>query len=816
MNKLEGLPTVHYISLEESVDRRNNLENWFQKYNITNYVPHLFKRYEEGDYELVGPMVHLLLEGSKGPITSHFLVLKEWYEKTEEPYTIVVEDDLSLETVQYWNFTWKDFYQNLPEDWNCIQLGTIREYSCNQYYFEKRKDSDWLAVAYLIKRDYVKFLLDRYYSSDIFTLDIKEFGCIPVIEQLLFLSPIGGVYSFPLFVEDCVNTTSSIVMGEHRINGQGYFHHESYNDVINWWKETGTTLTIEQVMKGKINHIYQDPQFGENWFSYPNLYKNIVKKFPSKSKFVEIGSWKGKSSAFMAVEIANSYKDIDFYCVDTWKGGPDHQDRDDLHNLYETFIENMKSLENYYIPMRMTSIESSQKFEDKSLDFVFIDASHEYEDVKNDIIAWLPKVKTGGIIAGHDYYVDSYDYFPGVKQAVGETLGKYELEFDQDCWICVVKGNEEILSELVNFSLDTENSEKNYALAKWYEEQGHTAPAHTYYLRSAERTNDKVLAYQALIRASFCYNRQGSRDGTEKVLLENALMLLPERPEAYYFLSLIYEKKTEWQNCYIFANLGLEKYKKPIDSIDLPEYQGEYLLIFQKAVSSWWWGKGDESRKLFSYLQKNYYSIMSETHKKLIDENMQKIDDDIFENEYKNACKTPSDINEHLPILYDLAKKCSHITEMGVRFGASTRAFLNANVTLRSYDIFMEESVSNLFKKAKEIGKDVEYIIEDVNNIEIEETDLLFLDTWHQYYQVKNELKLHANKVKKYIIFHDTYSYGLKGEPITGVEANQQQEYNQNLIGILPAIVEFMIDNPNWNFILHKINNNGLTVIERT
>jgi len=41
MNKLKNLPTIHYISLEESIDRRNNLENWFKKYNITNCVPHI-------------------------------------------------------------------------------------------------------------------------------------------------------------------------------------------------------------------------------------------------------------------------------------------------------------------------------------------------------------------------------------------------------------------------------------------------------------------------------------------------------------------------------------------------------------------------------------------------------------------------------------------------------------------------------------------------------------------------------------------------------------------------------------------------------
>lgn len=624
MSKLKGLPPIHCVSLEESVSRRNNLENWFEKYNITNYTPHLFHRYQEGDCELVGPLAHMLALGSKGPITSHFKLLKNWYRYADEPYALIIEDDLSLETVEYWNFTWEEFFDNLPENWNCIQLSLIREYECEQYHFEIRRDKDWSAAAYLIKRDYVKFLLDRYYPDDIFTLDIKEYNCIPVIEQLLFLSPIGGVYSFPLFVEDCENTKSTFVNDYANENGQGSFHHSSYRNTIRWWKSIGNKLTIQDIMKGKINHIYQEPQFGENWFSYPNLYSEMVKKFPSGSKFVEIGSWKGKSSSFMSVEIANSYKDIDFYCVDTWEGSVEHKGEYDLETLYETFISNMKPLENYYTPVRMTSLEAAKQFEDNSLDFVFIDASHEYEDVKNDIIAWLPKVKSGGVLAGHDYYIE-YDYFPGVKQAVNECFNQNEIILNEDCWAYNVDRSNYKMDKLTDFSLDTENAEKNYNLARWYENQGHTAPAHTFYLRAAERAENTDLAYQALIRASFCYRSQGSRDATEKVLLENALNLNPKRPEAYYYLSLFYERKQEWQNCYTYANLGLQCYENKFEHIDVPEYEGKQLLIFQKAVSSWWWGKGQECRDLFLHLIDNYWDVLNDTHKKSVENNISRL-----------------------------------------------------------------------------------------------------------------------------------------------------------------------------------------------
>ena len=178
-----------------------------------------------------------------------------------------------------------------------------------------------------------------------------------------------------------------------------------------------------------MNHIYQESKFGENWFTYPKLYSEMVKKFSSGSTFVEVGVWKGKSASYMAVEIANSNKDIKFYCVDNWLGSIEHQNNLELPKLFEIFTSNMSSLRDYYIPIKMDSIESAKKFEDNSLEFVFIDASHEYEDVKNDISAWLPKVKNGGILAGHDYH------HPPIKEAIKYHQLKIESRTDEDCWI---------------------------------------------------------------------------------------------------------------------------------------------------------------------------------------------------------------------------------------------------------------------------------------------------------------------------------------------------------------------------------------------
>jgi predicted O-methyltransferase YrrM len=180
-----------------------------------------------------------------------------------------------------------------------------------------------------------------------------------------------------------------------------------------------------------MDHIYNEPQFAENWFTYSNFYSEMVKKFPSESKFVEIGCWKGRSASCMAVEIANSGKNIDFYCVDHWKGSSEHIAMGiDLSTLYDTFKTNMDPVKDYYTDIKLNSVDAAATFADETLDFIFIDASHEYESVKSDISAWLPKLKVGGIISGHDYH------YPPVKQAVDENnFSDLQINAAEDVWI---------------------------------------------------------------------------------------------------------------------------------------------------------------------------------------------------------------------------------------------------------------------------------------------------------------------------------------------------------------------------------------------
>jgi len=173
-----------------------------------------------------------------------------------------------------------------------------------------------------------------------------------------------------------------------------------------------------------------------------------------------------------------------------------------------------------------------------------------------------------------------------------------------------------------------------------------------------------------------------------------------------------------------------------------------------------------------------------------------------FKQDFIDAVNTPSDINEHLPLMNILAKLCTHVTEFGVRWGTSSKVWLNNNVILRAYDIATTTEATDLFDHAQKAGKDAQLIIQDTLSLEaIEPTDLLFIDSLHTYKQVSGELT-YAKFVNKFIILHDTVLFG-----------NQGQDHSYP--GIWHAVHEFLSTNKEWTILEHRSNNNGLTVLAR-
>ena len=175
-----------------------------------------------------------------------------------------------------------------------------------------------------------------------------------------------------------------------------------------------------------------------------------------------------------------------------------------------------------------------------------------------------------------------------------------------------------------------------------------------------------------------------------------------------------------------------------------------------------------------------------------------------IEEEYKLVCDCPSDINEHLPTLRRYAEQCVHVTELGTRWGNSDIAFMAARPEhFISYDVQYNSRIDYLKKVSHDTGISFDFRLENVEQIELEETDLLFIDTNHHVEQCSVELRLHADKARKFIVFHDTTTFWEKGQ---GWEEGHGLRY---------AIEPFLESHPEWQIAERFMNNNGLMILKR-
>jgi GR25 family glycosyltransferase involved in LPS biosynthesis len=255
MYKLFNFPSVNVITIPENEDRLNILKDQFYSYNVKNLNVNLFKKYSPGDCIIEGSYVDKTTQHHMGCITSHLKSIKNWYKNTNEEYAIFCEDDLSLETVSYWNFDWCTFFSALPKNWGCIQLVLVKEYDINNFEktFQKRNWDQWSACCYMITRSYAKKLLDNYYPNQTFILNYSGIDecrrksshicwVYPTSENILY-SLLEPVYSCPLFVENMTfSTSTNLFTTKEEYIHQGLGHVNSYNQIMEWWKMGGLNL----------------------------------------------------------------------------------------------------------------------------------------------------------------------------------------------------------------------------------------------------------------------------------------------------------------------------------------------------------------------------------------------------------------------------------------------------------------------------------------------------------------------------------------------------------------------------------------------
>jgi len=198
----------------------------------------------------------------------------------------------------------------------------------------------------------------------------------------------------------------------------------------------------------------------------------------------------------------------------------------------------------------------------------------------------------------------------------------------------------------------------------------------------------------------------------------------------------------------------------------------------------------------------------------------------VIDQKYIERCANPSDINEHLPTLARYASECNHVTECGVRSVVSSYAFAHAlknknDNKLIQVDLETNENISKFKDECSKESVNIRFYKMDSLKCPIETTDLLFIDTWHVYGQLKRELARWNEYVGKYIIMHDTTVDEWAGETIR-LKWNPKQQSEDSGIpvheitkGLWPAIREFLKEHPEWKLRERYSNNNGLTILER-
>ena len=193
---------------------------------------------------------------------------------------------------------------------------------------------------------------------------------------------------------------------------------------------------------------------------------------------------------------------------------------------------------------------------------------------------------------------------------------------------------------------------------------------------------------------------------------------------------------------------------------------------------------------------------------------------------YLTNSTTPSDINEHLPTLLEYTKQCNSVVECGVREICSSYAFAlglkgTSNNCYTLVDPYKSNKIDGFLNLCKEEGINASFVEQSDLKCPLIETDLLFIDTWHIYGQLKRELAYWHSSVKKYIIMHDTTVDEWAGETIrsrsNGINEAKESGFplEEIMRGLWPAIDEFLREHPEWKLEKRYTNNNGLTVLTR-
>lgn len=250
-NKLESFGPIYVINLKDRKDRKDFMLKQFKSHGIKDFtfIDAINGNTHNMESDVIKFDTLTLTMPELGASMSHLIAIKTWLETSDSDHAIIMEDDVSFETVEYWDFNWSEFLKNINKKYDILQMCIIHNININTNTHLK-EINDWSAGAYLIKREYAEKLIKKHYLDNKFNfyLDKKS-----VADFLVYYT--AKTYSTPLFVTNL--KLNSSINQNHILQS----HTRSYNQITEFWKSKNSEIQEKTTDRGYMSYYKNDLEF---------------------------------------------------------------------------------------------------------------------------------------------------------------------------------------------------------------------------------------------------------------------------------------------------------------------------------------------------------------------------------------------------------------------------------------------------------------------------------------------------------------------------------------------------------------------------
>ena len=237
--KLKNFGPLYYINLDGQPERDAAMQSMCKYWELNPTRISAFDgRHGDLNHILEGSHDIGISSGEVGCVTSHLKAIKQWYETTDTPYAIFAEDDVSFDTARFWKFSWDEFVEKLPYDWDVVQLAIINP-GVVYASMHARWVNDFSTACFMVTRHHAKKLIDHHCVGDKFRLD-QGVKPRPVADDLIYNC--GRTYAIPLFHYK-IEMGSSIHPEHIEV-----FHKGSHKGILDHWRENLAQMEDQNVL----------------------------------------------------------------------------------------------------------------------------------------------------------------------------------------------------------------------------------------------------------------------------------------------------------------------------------------------------------------------------------------------------------------------------------------------------------------------------------------------------------------------------------------------------------------------------------------